>query len=202
MPTSPPTLRPFPSPFSYALPYPPSFHYDLPTTDHCFFFCLYPQVKPDDRTNQISNILGSFEQVAPIMRSERARNSLVGAFAMPCTPAPVHQDHDHLFGPPPPSPLPPPPPPPPPVRQERRPEQRSVPGVGGHERRPFQAPAPPPPPQPMATSAMLAAMTMSQQRHAARPGAQRIEKVTRDTWVTGRGEWSGRSRAGGRERVG
>ena len=103
-------------------------------------------MKPDDRTNQISDILGDFSQVAPIMRSERARNSLVGAFAMPCTPAPINQDHDHLFGgPPPPSPLPPPPRPPPP-RQERRPP----PAGSSQERRfqpPFQTPAPPPPPR-------------------------------------------------------
>lgn len=98
------------------------------------------QVKPNDRL--ISNILGEFDQVAPIMRSESACASLVGAYAMPCTPAPALQDHDHLFVPPP-SPAPTlPPPPPPPPRHERRSEATARSRLAPAQ---FQAPAPPAP---------------------------------------------------------
>ncbi|KAF0312147.1 hypothetical protein FJT64_017054 [Amphibalanus amphitrite] len=115
---------------------------------------------------QITAILGEFDRLAPIMRSEHASASLVGADVMPCTPAPVHQDHDHLFEAPAPAPsraamrAPPPPPPPAP------------------ERRPARVPLlPPPPPPPPPAPAPAPAPAAHHSGRAPRPPA-RSEKVS------------------------
>lgn len=75
-----------------------------PFLEHTSGALFAEPVKVRSNDQQITEILGDYERVAP-MCSGRAQTSLVGAYAMPCTPAPAYHDHDHLFT----APQPPPP---------------------------------------------------------------------------------------------